>query len=335
MVNELTKKDFIEQTAPLFSFMCRSQQWDGLTERKIKEWLSNFTDIDGQFLAHNILKKCIYYSESDILSLLRYGLEDLVYGRDLREEIIKTIGIQTTGSVYSSHIKSKKDKSFFIPLLDKNKPHESGQQMIRYLVQNGMVQSSQTAFHGVTDPNQLDGYEYLFIVDDCIGSGQQIYDFWNSPDIQSLKNKAIPKGIKCYYLTLVAYRENLAALHCRFNDLSIVACDILTDKHRVFSEQSVYWQDKPELDFARDYFIRLQKERGIQMFGWGGLDFALVIHRNIPDWSLPIFWQQNKGCMLKHLTANSSGHCCRIRYDKIRIQEKLKSDKISISVRWP
>jgi len=77
------------------------------------------------------------------------------------------------------------------------------------------------------------------------------------------------------------------------DDLEIIVCDVLTEKYRVFSDESIgfFWTDKDQLAKAKEYFSRLEQDRGVPMYGYGALDFAVIIHRNIPDWTLPIFWK--------------------------------------------
>lgn len=283
----------VEENRILIPFMCRSNQWDGLTESKITEWLNNFHDIEGQYYALKILKNCLYYSENDIIELLRYGLYDLIFAKEIKREIISKKSITDAPSIVDAQMRALKNDALFIPLQDSGKPHESGLQIIRYLVQHSIIDSSQTAFPEKISQEHLDKYKIVVIVDDCIGSGQQIVDYWNSDELKSVKALAKAKGIAFYYLALVGYRDKINSTKPLLADLEVIVCDTLTDRHRVFEKDNIYWNDAEELEKAKKYFSDIQKTRGIPTYGHDSLDFALIIHRNVPDWSLPIFWMKS------------------------------------------
>jgi len=285
-------KDYLEQKKRLISFMCRANQWDGLTESKINGWLNNFHDIEGQYYALKILNNCIYYSENDVIDLLRYGFYDLILATEIKKEIIKKKSITETPSIIDAQMRALRDKTLFLPLLDSGKPHESGLQFIRYLVQNQIINDSQTSFPGKLTAAQLDQYKIIVIVDDCIGSGQQISDYWDSSELRTVKKLAEGKGIIFYYLALVGYRERIDAIKGALTGLKVIVCEALTHRHRVFEKESIYWGEADELENAKKYFSDIQRIRGVKMLGHDSLDFAVIIHRNVPDWSLPIFWMK-------------------------------------------
>jgi len=293
VITDSQKKSYIDETSRIISLMCRANQWNGLTEGAIQEWLRNFRDQEGLYFASKIIRKWLYYSEDDIISLLRFGLYDKIYAQELISEIIQDGNLMIPNYITSSIIKSKFKKTLFIPLLDSNKPHESGLQFSRYLVQKLKVESNQSLFHYDIQPNHLNEYDKLVIVDDCIGSGQQLVDFWLSPQLKNIREATQENKIKCYYLILIGYKNTIEDIIATIPKLKIIICVPLTDQYRVFSNESInrYWNDNEELEDARNYFLKLTQERGIPMYGFAGLDFAVIIHRNIPDWSLPIFWK--------------------------------------------
>lgn len=291
MTNESIMTDFIDAEMQTVSLLCTMGQWDGITEVKVRAWLNNFIDIEGKYYSLKILINSLYYSENDMTILLQHGIEDLIFGKIINRGFIKDKNLFMPNSYYSSHLKKLINTTAFIPLLAGNKPQESGNQLTRLLNQSVGIQSDHIFFHWTLNDRDLKKFDTIVILDDCIGSGDQLIAFWTSPEIEELKAKTKLLGIKWYYLVLVGYNGNLKILRPALPDLEIIVCEELTDKHRVFSPSSDTWKDEKERKEALSYFQRIEKERGVPVYGHGNLDFALFIHKNIPDWSLPIFWK--------------------------------------------
>lgn len=286
-------EEYIEQTEPIISFLCRSQQWDGISESRIYEWLSNFSDLEGRYYALKILRNCIYYSEEDLIQLLRNGLYEKIYGKEIKKRIVEKGELSVTTSIISSEIDLMKSKTLFIPLLDKNKPHESGAQLSRYLIQNLRISEKQSDYHWNIKQEHLENHDILVIVDDCIGSGDQLRNFWSSPELEKIRDAAEEGIIRCYYMVITGYKKNIDDFKGSFKNLDIRICDPLTDRHRVFSKNSIFWKNDEELNAAVEYFKKIEEVRDIPMYGYVGMDFAVIIHKSTPDWSLPIFWKKS------------------------------------------
>lgn len=286
--------DFIDQARVHFSYMCKSNQWDALSEASVCEWLSNFHDLKGRYFGSKILLNAIYYSEKDIIELFKYGLNEKIFAKKVISEMKKEEDYLILPSITSARIRKVRDKTLFIPLLNKGKPHESGLQFSRYLIQGLGINPVQSVFHSEIKPETLIDYKNIVIVDDCIGSGDQLFNFWDSLEMENVKQIAKNYSIEFYYLVLAGYEQTLIEMQKELKDLKVVVCEVLSDNHRVFSEKGIgnLWKDSGELAEAKAYFASLEHNRGIKMYGYNSLDFAVIFHRNIPDWSLPIFWKR-------------------------------------------
>ena len=151
-------------------------QWDYLKYSHLCEWLEdNFhNDIEGQYYATKILLHTIYYSKKDIERLLNFGLNDKIYGEIIKSELIENKNIYLSTSEAEAKVYKLKQSSFFVPLLDSNKPSESGNSVIGDIVHKLNISQKQVAFHWDITEDLLKEYRLLIFVDDCVGSGTQL-----------------------------------------------------------------------------------------------------------------------------------------------------------------
>lgn len=152
----------------------------------------------------------------------------------------------------------------------------------------------------------------LVIVDDCVGSGQQLRTFWEETEVSddgenlTIKELCQKYEAQANYLTLFGYNKSINELREEFAELNIICVLELDDQHRVFSDSSYIWEDKEERTKAFNLFDSLAKNAGISTYGYKDLDFAFIMHKTIPDWSLPIFWQENSDWKLLLRRKNSN-----------------------------
>ena len=283
-------------------------QWDYLNYLDFSNWLDdNFgNDIEGRYYALKILLHTIYYSKKDLEKLLHYGLYDKIYGEIVKSELIANSNIYLSHSEADAKVNSLKQSSFFIPLLDSDKPSDSGNPLIGDLVHKLDISEEQVDFHWKVKEEVFKKFKILIFVDDCLGSGNQLKRYWNSKKIEEIKSWCSKYGIKVYYLSLIGYNKNLNLLYesDELNGIKVIICDVLTDKNRVFSDDNIIWEDAEEKNHVIEYFEKLKKDRGISFLGYKQLDFAIIIHDRLPNWTLPILWKEMIGwkCLLKRKT---------------------------------
>ena len=295
-------------------FMLSQQQWSGLTKAEIELWLNNFRDLElyEKYLVYKLLTALIYYSEKDVIDALNEGIHSRLFNDKVLNSQIST-SFSLSQQAIQNIVRCELHKSRFIPLLDKNAPHESGNYVSRLLVQQGMIETRQSMFlDSVGNAFAADPFKNLIIVDDCVGSGDQLREFWKSAKVP-IEGALIPlsvfcleKRIKAYYLTLFGYDQSIAKLNEEFNDLDVCCVRTLSDSQRIFSENSYVWANNTEREKAIDLFSTLTKEHGIPLYGYKNLDFAFIMHQTIPDWSLPLFWQEMPGWNLLMRRKNSN-----------------------------
>ncbi len=286
---------YIANRKSLIRVICRTRQWSGLEESNVFKWLDNFKDTFGKFIATKLLIHGIYYSENNIVTLLDHGISQLIHSQNIKQDLIKTDNILLHRTETNALLLNMVARSAFIPLLDDAKPGESANQMMRYLIQKLGINSSQTFFINDLKDDNIKNFDTIIFIDDCIGSGQQLVKFFSRSNVKKKIQTAIENNIPIYYLILTGYIKNIEAirLHPDLNPINIIACDELNEIDKVFNRKNIIWYNNDEYEEANQYFINLEKEFGINQFGYANLDFSVFIHNTVPDWSLPIYWMEN------------------------------------------
>ena len=294
--------------------MISQQQWSGISKAEVSNWLRNFDSlpIEELMLVYKLLTNIVYFSEADVIDALRQGVHKcLCYDVVLEKQ--RESGFALSQQALSNIQKDELNKACFVPLLSSGAPHESGNYVSRVLVQQGIIHSSQSMFAGrLPAAFKSSEIKHLVIVDDCVGSGDQLRGFWENTHVLdegtllSLKQLCEKYGVEANYLTLFGYRESLLELGHDLSGLKIHCVRILNESLRVFSENSYIWKDDQERLSAYTLFSNITKDAGIPLYGYKGFDFAFIMHKTIPDWSLPLFWKESTDWSLLMRRKNSN-----------------------------
>lgn len=297
------------------NYMLSQQQWSGLTREEIERWLSNFKDLPPEklLLVYKLLTNLLYFSEKDVLEVLKEGVYNCLCYRAILEQQKKTefgLSQQALTNIYRQELR----KTCFTPLLDKEAPHESGNSISRLLVQQGIVRPDDSKFaYQLPEAFSTGVYTRLVIVDDCVGTGSQFRNFWCGTKILvgekelTLAELSEKYKIQADYLVLFGYDRSIAKLKEDFEEIEIHCVRFLSDEHRVFSDKSYIWKNEEERDEAKALFEDLLRETGITLFGFRKLDFAFIMHQTIPNWSLPLFWRETPDWKLLIRRKDSNG----------------------------
>ncbi len=296
-------------------FMLQQQQWTELDREDVEHWLGNFrtNTLYEQYLACRLLANIIYFSKKDISFALREGIFNLlVYKQVLETQIASNFGqsLQAINNIF----KEEMSKTCFIPLLATGSPHESGNYITRILVQDDIILQEQSNFiDTVIHYHNTKKFMHLVIVDDCIGSGDQFRQFWETAEVTdndktiSLEKFCVSKNIDISYLTLIGYKNSVEMLRNEYKSIKIYCVRLLTNEQRVFNTNSYVWLDDEEMLRAKKFFKEVTEEQGIDLYGYNNLDFALIMDQTIPDWSLPMFWNETPRWKLLKRRKNSNG----------------------------
>ncbi|AFM02260.1 hypothetical protein Desde_3998 [Desulfitobacterium dehalogenans ATCC 51507] len=312
---EGTVNQQIHKCKAFINFMLTQQQWSGITKAEIDQWVNNFKGLNPNelLLVYKLLANLIYYSENDVIDALREGVYNCLFYNILLDKQ-KSAKFGFSAHALSSVLKDELKKTCFIPLLDSDSPHESANYLARLLVQQQLVDAHQSMFlDDAVGPIETGRYSRLVIIDDCIGSGDQLRGFWNDTAKLSIDGIEISldefcklNSVDISYLTLFGYDKSIDQLKREIPQLNICCVRMLSDSQRVFFENSYIWTNEEERHQAQTLFSELTKEHGIPLFGHGDLDFAFIMHKTIPDWSLPMFWKERPDWKLLMRRKNSS-----------------------------
>ena len=127
--------------------MLLQQQWSGLTKVDIDRWIGNFGGLsdEEQMLVYKLLSNIIYYSENDLIEILKEGVYKCVAYESILEQqrnIKFNLSQKALRNIYEEELR----QSCFVPLLDSDSPHESGNYMARLMVQQGIIANEQSMF---------------------------------------------------------------------------------------------------------------------------------------------------------------------------------------------
>lgn len=283
-------------------FYNESGFWSKPNPIELRNWLSNFQSLKEEYCALKLLDRFVYYSEADIIRLIEYGLNEKIikrYIRKIEQENDFLLSNEKLIEVRDSFLKHL----YFIPLNTGNLS-QSSLAMIRHLTVNIGFPEERILDPNNLDSNILNNCKNLVIIDDFIGSGKQISDFWNDNRISLDGQKLFPyqlkeklQGIQIEYFCLVCTQEG----HDNFkydyeigrrNDLIITYSEMLTNKFKVFSKDSIYFEND-EIEECKDILTELCSDKKIELLGYQGLDYAIAFHHSIPDCSLPLFFTNN------------------------------------------
>ena len=294
-------EDFVKYALQKVHFYIESKFWSKLDTDTLNNWLNNFKTVSEKYCAAKLLDRFVYYSEEDIVRLLEFGLNELVLKRYILDLEIEH-GFEISNKKLVKYRAGFISKSLIVPLLSNKNPSESSLAMTRYLTNDlGFPEKNILDITNLSS-EILDNAKNFIIIDDFIGSGTQIFDFWNLTKmkinnveytINDIKN--LYPALEIEYLCLVCTEEGYLNFHTKNSlvGLRITYCEKLANKFRVFGSTSVYF-DKDEVQEYKSIIEELCDANMISLLGYQGLDYAVAFHHGIPDSSLPIFYRQTK-----------------------------------------
>ncbi|MDQ3190447.1 MAG: hypothetical protein M3Q58_02540 [Bacteroidota bacterium] len=301
-MDEVDKKIFINKALDKVYFYIESKFWSQPDQIRLESWLNNFKSVDEQYCAAKLLDRFVYYSEEDIYRLLKFGL----YEKILKQDVLKLECMnefETTNEKINQLIKNELGRTLFLPLSTGN-VSESSLAMARYLSINLGINEKQIIGLNELKWDKLKSIKRLIIIDDFVGTGEQIIDFWNytlvnveGKDYSMFEIKNILSGQTSFeYLCLVTTKYGYNNFYCEEaphnKDLTITYCEMLSDKFKVFGEKSTYF-DQNEMVYNKQVLNDLCLKNKISLLGFESLDYAIAFHHGIPDASLPLFHKES------------------------------------------
>lgn len=281
-------------------FYLESHFWSKPKMKELHYWLANFKTDEEKYCALKLLDRFVYYSEEDIVHLMKYGIDEKILKRHLLRIEQENNFIVSNKEIID--IKNEFFNNLYFIKLDTGNPSPSSEAMLRHLkIDLGFPESNILDIWNLKS-QVLSNCHNLIILDDFIGSGTQIRNFWNTGKINldgeeillnELKVK-FPK-LSIEYFCLVCTQEGYDnfkyddGIGIR-TDLRITYSEILSNKFKVFSKDSLYFE-KLEMEYCKNLLQDLCLENDIPLLGYESLDYAIAFHHGIPDCSLPLFYR--------------------------------------------
>jgi hypothetical protein len=229
---------------------------------------------------------------------MEFGLYEKIIKRSILNEEKKN-DFQLTNQEIQQLKNRFKEGLYFIPLAAGNLS-ESSLAMLRYLTVDLGFDESKILKIDQLSKDLLDSCTNIVIIDDFIGSGKQITDFWSFRDV-ILDGEKMPiyklkehfENIDFEYFCLVCTEEGKTNFSMNYEvgfrtDLKITFGEILDSKFKVFSNDSTYF-DASEQEKCKNILQDLCARKKVELLGYQGLDYAVAFHHSIPDCSLPLF----------------------------------------------
>lgn len=270
--------------------------WPSSERMNFRAWLANFKKEERPF-AFNLLNVFIYYNENLVDALFRAAVQRLSVPM-----VHSATSVQDARNRWRRFLASV--QITYVQGEDPN-PTDSGQLFARKARQVLGIDQKQ-----ITDPKQVPPAllqkpgSSVIIVDDFVGSGNQMIETWHrsygstagQPDTFA---GAVQNGASVYFIPVVATRYGLDKIESECSGLMISPAHVLDDRYSLTAPDSILWPDALKPD-ALSFLRNASRRAGIVdecEFGWRGfhdLALALAFHHSVPDATLPLFfWNRN------------------------------------------
>lgn len=243
----------------------------------ISRWLDNFKgevldSKEERNIALWLLCHFTYYNHNDISYLCR-----ILYGKLMHE-----IAVDNNLSCISEINKERYNMCFS----SIGAASESGGMLLYYFRQESGISLNHFFYPTVLTGNSD---TILIFLDDVIISGDTAINFYKRNIVanSNLKFKSI------YYLSLFATKKAVEDL--RNHGILVIACNILNDRDKCFSEMSMIFSRFPDVreiaeKMVRHYGNKLKPEYPL---GYKDGQLCMGFEYNTPNNTLPIFWSEN------------------------------------------
>ncbi len=297
------KEDFNTYARDKVYFYIESGFWSKPKMKDLQRWLGNFKSTQEKYCALKLLDRFVYYSEEDIIRLINFGIYEKIFKR-YALKLEKESGFCLTNDDFLIEKKNFLNNAYFVPLQTGNLS-QSSLVMARYLTIDIGISENKVLDTNCLNSDILNNCNNLIILDDFVGSGKQINDFWNftkanldGKDILFNRLKEIFPNMEVEYFCLVCTQEGYENFKYdheidKRNDLMVTYGELLGSRFKIFGENSVYF-DSEEIERCKNIIEGICYQNKIDFLGYEGLDYAIAFHHGIPDCSLPLFYTNNK-----------------------------------------
>ena len=269
-------------------FMVNVRVWPLRSELDPHRWLSNFGDHELE-VAFHMLDQFMYFSEELLNAAFFSGFQRIsasMLDPD-RPLALKQLWREFLSSVLVAPVQG-----------EDNNIADSGRVFGRKARQVlGIGEDHLHEPHDAAHLAKLNGRP-LVLVDDFVGTGQQMIVMWDTLDLDTVANSGVP----IYYAPALATAYGRKALLENCDGLHLSPGQLIPREYSATAKDSILWprgRAEEYLDVVRRASLRagIPDSDGESVDDWRGfhkLGLALAMHGSVPDATLAIFrWECN------------------------------------------
>ena len=284
--NEKMRKNFNEVMEKNHYYWKKFQN-----SNQIFKWLHNFANEEEIYLALVLANNILYYTQDQIKCLWQLILLNRVK-LYLLEEIFKEELPPDIKEWFPNYLE---EKCMFVGYGTVGKSgsyivydfrHSSGISDL-----NLNCKELFEFLHGSLD---LGSKEWIFLLDDFVGSGKQAISTWfekiNGVSFDDIHNRY--PDLRFVYLTLIGCTDGREKIAQQTPIARIIFGEELDERFKCFSDTSIVYTIASERNRARTVMQNKGKILYKYPLGYGNMQLAVAFCHNTPNDSLPVIWKR-------------------------------------------
>ena len=259
-----------------------------ITTDCVREWLSQFNDIENQRYAFKLLENIKLYTNNEI----REKTEELFI--EVKKEIRKH-----NEQFLSIKASQRKTSGIVVSYLDNN-PAKSGPEYAKIFVEKNNIYKGHS-----TEPEkiskkllELENIDAIVFIDDFIGTGNSILENIK-PILKQNEEKLVEKGIIIIIGVITGFLEAkhkvIEFIKKQKVRISLKIMAPLDNNDKCFDEHSMVYPQPIEREKARiafrDIGTKLERKHPL---GYGDCQATVIFPNTCPNNTLPILWKETK-----------------------------------------
>jgi hypothetical protein len=266
--------------------------WGGMKPVRLRRWFKNFETDTERYFAACIVDSLIYRSDDQTSALLVHLFQRSLV--DLARREPPTVGLITN---WLDQLRSAFSSVRIVAAVQRHDPpHKSAHLISRLMKRELGIRPPWIAKPWELYQHMSTGARALIFIDDFLGTGLQFEELMRKEHLEHLLSSAY-----VVYAPFVAHESGIDYLRSRFPQLHIAAAEVLDDRHSVFRPESKCFDDGLNTPAtASAFYLDLLARKGINLrgidrFGFGGLELAYAFEHAVPDNNLPLLWWPSAG----------------------------------------
>jgi hypothetical protein len=261
----------------------------GLSPTKLSSWYGNFETQEELYLAAHLLDSLVYRTEKMLEATAQHILDKMI-------PCILTENGFDVGSVQDFR-ESLKNFEPNLPIrfstVTSTSPGKSGDSLLRLFCRSSNVDSRYNVY--VKDLNKKDRTNFVFILDDIVGTGKQFSDFARENGISSESED----HNFYFYIPFMAHDKGLKKIRNSCPKIAVCPVEVLSsNKHNFFRPTedggSIWARDGyNKVQDVKAFYRDLVTKNGIEsgsIFGFGKLGLTVYTEISCPNNSLSVFY---------------------------------------------